>query len=179
MSTQTTSITTTQPIAMFQLPVISEPDQSPNLPFEILAQTESMNNLTIAELTKTVESFRTLLGEVRASLDVTLQENLLLKKEIIQQNTKIDENEKLHTAEVKKHTQIISTFSGTVNQLTNNLRLTAAALAEQKKNFEALTINYNAHQHTTRVQSRGSNCCLVGCDFGSTGPSTPYTPEKK
>ena len=73
MSTQVTLITTTQPIAVFQSTEAREPNESPNLPIEVLALTEAMNNQAIAELIKAVESFKTLLGGVQKNLEATLE----------------------------------------------------------------------------------------------------------
>ncbi len=176
MSTQTVTTITTQPLMLPISTVNIEQEPPPTLNLEVLTYVESMNNQVQSETNLNMQTFILALAKMQKTLEATIQENLAFKNRIIQLETINDENTRLHTAEVKKHTEMIATFSKTVNQLTNDLRTATAELAEQKKNFQALTENYNAHNHSTNLNSCGTGYWYLQA---STGPSTPYKPEKK
>ncbi len=146
-------------------------NQSSNLAVQALTQTEEMNNLLIAELNDTLQTFKTTLTDVQKNLDAALKKNQLLEKEIIQLNATIRENGRLHTAEMRENTQTISTLVQSVNTLMSDLRSTNSIVNGQKTNFELLAKNYNEHNHSTNLNSCGTGHWYLQA---STGPSTPY-----
>jgi hypothetical protein len=148
-------------------------DSSSNLAIQVLSQTEEMNNQVISEMTTMLKGFEKMLTEIQRTLNATIQENHLLKKEIIQLNTKIKENEELHTAEMKKNTQTIDILSKSVTRLTADLNLNNHNQVEQAKDFQTLVANYNSHGHTTQLRPY-----VNGGPFGSLGPSTLYQTKK-
>jgi polyhydroxyalkanoate synthesis regulator phasin len=135
--------------------------------FEVLLYVESMNAQVVAELTRTQDLFKTLLEDTQKTLNATLQENLSLKKEIIQLNTIIKENELVHAQEVKTYTEAIHALTGSVNELQNDLKSTKEEL---NNNFKGLANHYNVHTHTTNVAKPLSSYI----PYGSSKPTTQY-----
>jgi chromosome segregation ATPase len=165
MSTQT--ITTTRNSS----PNTISPDPSSHLAIQALSQTEQMNQEVIREMNASLKTFKDLFAEMQKTLGVTLEKNALLEKQILQLNNKIKENEKLHTAEMKKNTQTIATLSNSVTSLTSDLSSTNRRLRNQERNFGTLADKFNSHNHTLGLNFQGG---WQMTNYTSSGPSTPY-----
>jgi regulator of replication initiation timing len=165
MSTQVTAATRSASLNTNTL------DVSSNLAIQVLFQTEQMNNQVTREMTTTLKSFEKMFADMQKTLNTTIQENHLLKKEIIQLNTKIKENETLHTAEMKKNTQTIATLSKSVADLGSDLRSEGYERRVLERQFETLVIEYNNHTHQCPTKFNTSSVAY----WGTSGrPSNPF-----
>ena len=173
MSTQTTTTITTSPVTAPSFTLTLGSTQPTDLGLAALGQTEQMNNQLHAETNKALQTVNVTLATIQKNLEASLQENLLLKKEIVQLNTKISENEKLHATDMKEKTETIKTLVQAVNGLKTTLN---SAVTDQNKKIDALVVCFNSHNHTTPLNFQGGYRMT---NYSSSGPSTPYTPEKK
>jgi septal ring factor EnvC (AmiA/AmiB activator) len=168
MSTRTVTTTTTPSSTN----LTSDPSSHPAI--QALSLTEQMNQEVVREMNTTLKSFEKMFAEMQKTLNASLEENKLLKKDIIQLNTKIKENEALHTAEMKKATKTIATLSKSVTTLESDLTRETCRRRELRDNFEKLVEVYNKHGHPCPIVASVWNQTPVGWKPSGT-PSNPYT----
>ncbi len=171
MSVHAITTTTTQAFTEPSPIDTTPPNESPDSRLEILSHVESMNNLVQNETNLTLQTFMVALSKMQKTLEAQIQENQSLQNRIIQLETANTENIRLHTAEMRTNTQTITTLSEALDLLTKDLRLLEAT-ATQRKDFEALARNYNAHGHAVGYFRAGGMGQMTSANSG--GPSTPY-----